>query len=81
MNGATEPTNIIVIDRNAIYLGARCICGVTKLSRNTIKKYMENGLKVRRDDSGKWVVTGEDLFDYFSNLPLVNVKAKEAPCG
>jgi len=72
----------IVINRDAVYLGARGIGAVTKLSRNTLKEYIKNGLKIRRDKSGKWVITGEDLYDYFKNLPLVEVKeGGQGPCG
>lgn len=71
----------IVIDRNAVYLGARVICRVLNISRNTLKKYMANGMKVRRDEStGKLVATSEDLLEYFQGLPVA-VKETKPPCG
>lgn len=74
----------IVIDRNAVYLGARVICRVLNISRNTLKKYMASGMKVRRDKStGKLVATGKDLLEYFQELPVAEAAAKEkdCPCG
>ena len=71
----------IVIDRNAVYLGARVICRVLNISRNTLKKYMANGMKVRRDEStGKLVATSEDLLEYFQGLPVA-AKETKPPCG
>ena len=71
----------IVIDRNAVYLGARVICRVLNIFRNTLKKYMANGMKVRRDEStGKLVATSEDLLEYFQGLPVA-VKETKPPCG
>lgn len=67
----------IIIDENALYLGAKSICNAIDVSRNTLKKYMDKGLKVRRDENGKLVATGKDLLEYFRGLPL----AKEDACG
>ncbi|GEM_PF-2074990 len=80
-----DNTDSIVIDRNAVYLGARVICAALKnISRNTLKKYMASGMKVRRDKStGKLVATGKDLLEYFQELPVAEAAAKEkdCPCG
>jgi hypothetical protein len=70
--------NIVHIDRNAVYQGMRTICSIMKIGKATLKKKIGDGaLVAKKGDNGCVIVTGEDMYEYFRNLPNVTIEEKE----
>ena len=64
-------SSTIDIDRDAVYTGARRISRIMHINKDNLKDYILNeGLPVRKDKKGMLIITGEDLYQWYGNLPL-----------
>lgn len=62
----------IQIDRTAVYSGVRSISRVMKISRDTLRDFInKHGLPARKRPDGVTVISGEDLYVWYENLPPV----------
>ncbi len=62
----------IKIDRTALYSGMRSISRVMKVSRGTLRNFIDNhGLPAKKRPDGVLVISGEDLYAWYGELPRV----------
>lgn len=66
--------NSMKIERGEVYIGTRAICDAMRVSRNTLKAYISQGLRVRRMPTGALTLSGDDVMDWYGKMPLARKK-------